>query len=80
MNKNQLKKQIIAKELQIKKMRLHLNDNNVCEGLYNKLIIEKAILKKELDDMSANSLIKQIIKLGKYFFKKDKLISDYFKS
>ena len=80
MNKNQLKKQILEKELQIKKMRLHLNNNDVCECLYNKLILEKAILKKELENLSENNFFKQMVKCGKSLFKKDKLISDYFKS
>ena len=37
MNKNQLKKQIFQKELQIKKLHLHQASNDICNQLYNSL-------------------------------------------
>ena len=72
-----LKKQILQKELQIKKLHLHQSTSDVCAQLYNTLILEKAILKKELEELEKNPLIE---KLKKAFTKKEKLICDYFKS
>ena len=75
-NKQQLKKQIQQKELQIKKLRLHQNSSDVCNQLYNTLILEKAILKKELENLNKNPIIEGI---KKTFSKREKLICDYFK-
>ena len=75
--KHLLKKQILQKELQIKKLHLHLSTSDICNELYNKLILEKAILKKELEDLEKNPLLE---KIKKTFSKKEKLICDYFKS
>lgn len=72
-----IKKQILQKELQIKKLHLHQSTSDVCAQLYNTLILEKAILKKELEELEKNPLIE---KLKKTFSKKEKLICDYFKS
>ena len=76
MNKKQLlKKRIKEKELQIKKLHLHQSASDVCEQLYNTMILEKAILKKELENMEKNPLIEAIKKI---IPKKEKLICDYF--
>lgn len=74
--KQQIKKQIQQKELQIKKLSLHLNSSDVCNELYNTLILEKAILKKDLENLSRNPIIEGVKKA----FRKEKLICDYFKS
>ncbi len=76
MKKNQLKKQIQHKELQIKKLHLHQSSSDVCNQLYNSLILEKAILKKELEKLEVNPFIE---KFKKFLPKKEKLICDYFK-
>lgn len=76
-NKNQIKKQIHLKELQIKKLHLHQSSSDVCNQLYNTLILEKAILKKELENLEKNLIVE---KVKKVFSKKEKLICDYFKS
>ena len=76
-NKNQLKKQIHLKELQIKKLHLHQSSSDVFNQLYNTLILEKAILKKELENLEKNPIVE---KVKKVFSKKEKLICDYFKS
>ena len=76
-NKHQLKKQIQQKELQIKKLHLHQTSSDVCSQLYNSLILEKAVLKKELKELESNPLIEYIKSL---FTKKEKRICDYFKS
>ncbi len=77
MNKNQLKKRIKDKELQIKKLDLHKTSSEVCSQLYNTLILEKAILKKELDELEKNIFVESIKKV---LPRKQKLICDYFKS
>lgn len=77
MNKNQLKKQILLKELQIKKLSLHETSSELCNNLCNTLILEKAVLKKELESIEKNSIIN---KLKNILPKKEKLICDYFKS
>ena len=75
--KHLLKKQILQKELQIKKLHLHQSSSDICNQLYNSLILEKAVLKKELEELDKNPLVEGIKKV---FTKKEKLICDYFKS
>lgn len=77
MKKHLLKKQILQKELQIKKLHLHQSSSDICNQLYNSLILEKAVLKKELEELDKNPLVESIKKV---FTKKEKLICDYFKS
>ena len=74
--KQQIKKQIQLKELQLKKLYLHQSSSDVCNQLYNTLIMEKAILKKELHELEKNPIIESIKQLVP---KKEKLICDYFK-
>lgn len=76
-NKSQLKKQIKLKEMQIKKLHLHQEASDVCAQLYNSLILEKAILKKELDNLNKNPIIEKIKNMVP---KREKLICDYFKN
>ncbi len=75
-NKERLKKQIKHKELQIKKLHLHQSSSEVCEQLYNTMILEKAILKKELENMEKNPVIERIKAI---LPRREKLICDYFK-
>ena len=75
-NKQQIKKRIQQKELQIKKLHLHQESNDVCNQLYNTLILEKAILKKELEDMDRNPILEAVKRIVP---RKEKLICDYFK-
>jgi len=74
--KQQLKKKIQQKELQIKRLHLHQSSSDVCAQLYNTLILEKAILKKELENAQKNPIIE---KIKSALPKKEKLICDYFK-
>ncbi len=74
MKKHQLKKQILQKELQIKKLQLHQATSDICNQLYNSLILEKAILKKELENLDKNPVLE---KLKNTFRKREKLICDY---
>ena len=76
MNEKQfLKKKIQQLELQVKKLSLHSTESDVCVDLCNSLILEKAILKKELENMGKNTVIEKIKKL---LPRKKKLICDYF--
>ena len=75
-----MKKQLIAsirqKELQLSKLKEHINKSEVCSDLYNKVLLEKAILKKQLDDLRNNTLVNRIKHLMPH---KERLICDYFK-
>lgn len=73
--KEQLKKQIQQIELQIKKLNLRASTSEVCEDLYNSLILRKAVLKKELEMLDKNPVLD---KLKKLIPRKEKLICDYF--
>ncbi len=73
--KNQLKKRIAQTELQIKKLNIHASTSEICEDLYNSLILQKAILKKELEELDKNPLLEKIKKIVP---RKKKLICDYF--
>lgn len=74
-NKQQLKKQIQHIELQIKQLSLRANDSELYDELQNSLILKKAILKKDLENISQNQFIS---KLKKILPRKKKLICDYF--
>ena len=75
-NKQQLQKRIQQTELQIKKLGLNSGSSDVCEDLYNSLILQKAILKKQLQDANKNPVIEGI---KKFIPHREKLICDYFK-
>lgn len=76
-----MKKQLIAsiheKELQLSKLKQHIDKSEVCSDLYNKVLLEKAILKKQLDDLKNNSIVTRIKHLMPH--RGEKLICDYFK-
>ena len=76
-NKQRLKKKILEKELQIKRLHLHQTSVDVCSQLYNTLVLEKAILKKELEKLERNPFAEAVKKL---IPRQEKLICDYFKS
>lgn len=74
-SKHQLKKRIAQTELQIKKLGTNTSTSDICEDLYNSLILQKAVLKKELENMEKNPLLEKIKKI---IPRKEKLICDYF--
>ncbi len=74
-NKQQLKKRIQQTELQIKKLDQHTSGSEVCEDLYNSLILQKAVMKKQLEELEKNPFIE---KLKRIVPRKEKLICDYF--
>lgn len=74
-NKEQLKKQIYQAELQINRLQVRSNSTDVCEDLLNSLILKKAVLKKQLENLEKNPLIEGFKKLVPH---REKLICDYF--
>lgn len=75
--KKHLIKSIREKKLQLEKLEPQVDRSFVCSELYNKIVIEKAILKKKLDDINRNKFAEKIVRL---FPKKKELICDYFNS
>lgn len=75
-----VKRELIAsiheKELQLAKLKEHIDKSEICSDLYNKVLIEKAILKKQLEDLQNNSLVNRIKHL---LPRQEKLICDYFR-
>ena len=75
-----MKKELILsikeKELQLKKLKEHIDKSSVCSELYNKVVLEKAILKKELENLGRNSVLDAVKNL---LPRKKTLICDYFK-
>ena len=74
--KNKLIKSIREKEIQLAKLKEHMDKSSVCSDLYNKVVIEKAILKKELEDMDKNKFLENVKNL---LPRKKTLICDYFR-
>ena len=75
--RRKLIEQIAKKRVQLEKLAAHVDKSYICSQLYNKVVIEKAILKKQLDDLSKNKLAEKVIRL---FPRKKTLICDYFNS
>lgn len=75
--KRELVNSIKEKEVQLSKLKAHVDKSSVCSDLYNKVVLEKAILKKELEDLEQNSFIKRIRAI---IPRKKTLICDYFKN
>ena len=74
--KRELISSIRKKELQLSKLREHIDKSEVCSDLYNKVLIEKAILTKQLEDLQSKSLVNRIKHL---LPRQEKLICDYFR-
>ena len=74
--KRELIQSIREKEIQLAKLREHVDKSSVCSDLYNKVVLEKAILKKELEDSKKNTFMDRIRNLVP---RKKTLICDYFR-
>jgi DNA-binding HxlR family transcriptional regulator len=74
--KEKLKISIREKEIQLSKLKEHIDKSEVCSDLYNKMLIEKAVLKKQLEDLQNKSIVNRIKHL---LPQREKLICDYFK-
>lgn len=77
MKKKDLKQAIKEKEIQLSKLEQHIDKSETCAEVYNKVILEKAILNKELQDCEKNRFLERAKRLIPH--KKTK-ICDYFKS
>lgn len=75
--KKELVRSIREKEIQLAKLEAHIEKSTICAELYNKIVLEKAILKKELDNCSKKGVLLEFKKL---LPRKKKLICDYFKN
>ena len=75
--KKELIKTIKEKEVQLSKLKAHIDKSSVCSELYNKVVLEKAILKKELEKIEQNTFVKRLKSL---LPRKKTLICDYFKN
>lgn len=75
--KKELIQSIKEKELQLAQLKEHINKSSVCAELYNKVVLEKAILKKELQDSYKNPVVESLKTL---IPRKKTLICDYFRS
>ena len=76
--KKELIKSIKEKEIQLAKLAAHVDRSAICSELYNKVVIEKAILKKQLDDLNKNKFAQKVVRL--FPRRKKILICDYFNS
>lgn len=74
--KQKLIRSIKEKEIQLAKLKLHVDKSRICGDLYNKIVLEKAILKKELEELSENKFVNGLKNIIPH---KKKLICDYFK-
>jgi hypothetical protein len=74
--KKELINSIREKEIQLAKLKEHINKSSICSDLYNKVVLEKAILKKQLDDLTKNRILDSIKNIIPH---KKTLICDYFK-
>lgn len=72
-----LKDSIKEKEIQLLKLKAHVDKSTVCSDLYNKVVLEKAIINKELQDIDNDNFLNNIKKLMP---RKKTLICDYFKN
>ena len=72
----ELTRLIKEKEIQLAKLKEHIDKSSICSDLYNKVVLEKAILKKELEDSKKNKIV---ISLRNFLPRKKTLICDYFK-
>ena len=77
---NKVKQNLIfsikEKELQLSKLKEHIDKSQVCSDLYDKVLIEKAILTKQLEDLKNRSIVNRIKHL---LPRQEKLICDYFR-
>ena len=77
-NKKRLKQTMALLNIKIDNLKEHTNDSDRINNMYNRILIEKAIIKNELDNLGRKkpNIFKRLIETLKP--KKKKLISDYF--
>lgn len=75
--KEKLKQSIREKEIQMKKLAPLIEKNPVCSNLFNKVLIEKAVLRKQLEELNNNTFFGRV---KRFLPKNQTLICDYFKN
>ena len=73
--KEKLKQSILEKEMQMKKLAPLIDNNPVCSNLFNKVLIEKAVLRKQLEELNNDTFFGRV---KRFLPKNQKLICDYF--
>ncbi len=76
LKKKDLKKAIKEKEIQLSKLEQHIEKSKTCAQVYDNMLMEKAILNKELEDSNKNMFFERVKKFVPH---KKTLICDYFK-
>lgn len=71
-----LEKEIDRKKSQLNKLGHHVDKSTLCSDLYNRVVLEKAILYKELQDIESDNFVSGIKKL---LPRRKTLICDYFR-
>lgn len=71
-----LKAEIKLKAAQLEKLDAHVDKSGVCSDLYNKVVLEKAALTKELQDLENDTFLEKIKKI---IPRRKTYISDYFR-
>lgn len=62
-------------QMRLRNLKPHVENSANLSEIYNKVLIEKAILRKKVTD-SKNTLLRKFV--NKFFLKREKLICDYF--
>lgn len=75
--KEKLKQSIREKEIQMKRLAPLIEKNPVCSNLFNKVLIEKAVLRKQLEELNNNTFFGRV---KRFLPKNQTLICDYFKN
>lgn len=79
-SKKRLKQTMALLNIKIENLKEHAQSSDRINNMYNRMLIEKAIIKNELDNLGRKKP-GFFQKIGKIFVpKKKKLISDYFNS
>ncbi|MFA6988825.1 MAG: hypothetical protein WC197_02040 [Candidatus Gastranaerophilaceae bacterium] len=66
-------------DLKINRLKKEATKSETTASLYNRMLIERAILRKKLEHSKTNNIISFIKNKIKFVSKKEKLICDYFK-
>ena len=73
--KEKLKQSIREKENQMRKLAPLVDKNPICSDLFNKVLLEKAVLRKQLEELNNETFFKRV---KRFLPKNQTLICDYF--
>jgi hypothetical protein len=66
-------------DIKITQMKKEAAKSETTASLYNRMLIERAVLRKKLENSKKNKIVDFIKSKIKFVSKKEKLICDYFK-